>query len=325
MSSNNLKAALERLSAVVSPVEDTTPRGRFMFYGGSGVGKTVLSVGLLKRIAPPGKRILTIHTAEGFESLKKHGDLVKDVIQVPFTTVSDLSVIAEAIYHNQPPFDNIGGVVFDELSTMVRIHIDRHHQARLAKTPELAAKDDGTPAWPDYHKTLVDIRRMLEHFYEIPGLHVVILAHVGRVKNRQGEIVRYIPSFPERIADTVKENVNLVGYVTAKDKKKGVETYYEREVQVMPTAMYDAKNQISGLDAVRLPVGEVVSTIANWTEAGGKLITATAVVSEPQALPEDTEDEEHRDDADEIETVDIPEASEVEAPALPEIVELTEL
>lgn len=61
---------LEELRKSIVSMDKTESFMKGCIYGPSGVGKTVFTMKLAKRICPPGKKILFIDASEGWVSLK---------------------------------------------------------------------------------------------------------------------------------------------------------------------------------------------------------------------------------------------------------------
>lgn len=290
--------ALARLTGTMSKVTDSHPRARLLLYGDSGGGKTVLAAGIAKSIIKPNEKIVFIDTSEGYESLKKHGDLADGIWQLPYTTIDDLEVIATAIQYKQPPFENVGCIILDEASSITGADTDKNFEARRSQT------DSATPEWPDYNATLFRFRSVALKLYETKGLHVILLAHVSTTKDRRGNILRYFPSFAPSIAKKVKENLHLVGHMSAQQVMNpgSDEVVYTRTVQVNPTALYDAKNRIVGMDnVIKYSDMELVRIIKNWLASGGAEKPEEFAMT-PSDLPEDELPEEVQTPAEIIET-----------------------
>jgi len=283
--SNEMKEALARISGSMTKVTEASPRARLCLYGRSGAGKTVLSAGIAKQLIRPGEKIIILDTSEGYESIKKHGSLADNIWQIPFTTLEDAEIIAQAIQHRMPPFDDVGCIILDEGSSISSLDTDRVYNAR-----KTAGKTDSeVPEWPDYNVGYVRFRNMVTQLYDTPNLHVILIAHYSEKKDRKGNVIEIFPSFAPSIAKKVKENLHLVGYVSAiqvpsLDETKPAE--YVRMVQVFPSALYDAKNRIVGMTNIKYSDVEIVQIIKNWIDAGGEEKEETFSLH-PSELPED--------------------------------------
>src|SRR4249919_211375 len=97
-----------------------------MIYGPNGVGKTVEAARLAKSICPPGKKILYVDAVEGWVALLNHSDeqLTSNVSRMVYDSISQLALLGNAIAAKVAPFDNIGVLVFDELSRMSKKDLD---------------------------------------------------------------------------------------------------------------------------------------------------------------------------------------------------------
>lgn len=314
----NIQQRLAELEAMGSSVERATGRFRGMFYGPIGSGKTTLSAGIASLINSRGSKTLFIDTSEGWESLKRFPALAATGKQIPFTTIDDLTVIAQGIAANQGFFEDIGTVVIDEASTIAQWTVDslwdkRYKETMRTGSQQQKEKLEPNPQWPDYHAALIQIRGAFNAFYRIPGLHVILLAHRTEIKNDKGLIVGYRPAFSEKMANALKKDMHLVGYVTAAESRvPGTEQInYTRTVQVQPTAGIDAKNRIKGFDLVRYEVDPVVGILSEWMRSGAELVSDTNVTT-PNELAQ-------VEAAQEVESAQ--EISEVTLPAIPSFLE----
>lgn len=325
---STIEERLQELNDLGSSIDSTSGRLRAMLYGPIGSGKTTLAAGIAQKINRRGKHTLFIDTSEGWESLKKFPSLAATVRQIPFTTIDDLKLIAQAIRENRPGlFEDIGTVIVDEASTIGQYTIDslwsrRYQEVMTSGTQRQKDALEPNPQWPDYHAALIQVRNAFLAFYRIPDLHVIHLAHVGEVRNEKGMVIGYRPAFPEKMANALDKDMHLVGYVSAKEQEiPGTNTVqYTRMVQVLPTPAIVAKSRIKGLDQVRYEHAEVVSIIEDWMNTGAEL-TGETMVTEVQDLPEDIKDGEVNQPTELDETlqpvaVDVPQEP-VELPSLP--------
>lgn len=279
---------IARIQASMKPISKKRPRFRGMIYGESGVGKTTVAAEILQKIIPEGTGILYVDTSEGWVSLNNVPGLGEGVMYVPFTTIEDLEIMIQAIAAKHDVFAYIGGVIFDEASSMAEMDVDRLHEKR-----QLSDSSILVPEWPDYHAGLKRFRSMMAKLFDIPDLHVMLLAHVNVKKGSKGEIIRTFPKFPEKTAAKIKEPLQLVGYMTSGNKPSLEEgaPIYERLIQVYPTGKLDAKTRIP-IPQVRVTAEELPQIIVDWINSGGPEITPASVQEEQTPLldPDDKPD-----------------------------------
>lgn len=247
---------------------------RGLIYGAKGVGKTTLTIMIMKELVAPGKFILHIDTSEGYVSLRNVPGLQDGVKTMPFTTYENLRAISEAIKKGVKPFDQIGGIVLDEMSKMAEQDTLRVFEARTSgmygqKERDLA-EDQVTTEGRDHQIALNRFRKMYYDLFDLRDIHVIATAHQAEKKDKQGNIVAIAPDFSPKIGGQAGQLVHLVAYITAKTVKNPEDlkvTSYERAAQVHPTTRIDAKTRLdiktTSVNAAALP-----SIISKWAEHG---------------------------------------------------------
>jgi hypothetical protein len=194
---------------------------------------------------------------------------------VPFTTIDDLTALADGIKAKIPPFDNVKGIIFDEGSKMAEqdaIRVNRSRQAggygdSLQKTANVVV--DG----PDYMIALERWREMLFKMMDIRELNVIVCAHQAEKKDRSGAIIGVYPQFSPKINASTKEYMhlvaNLVRTVQNNPANPGVPEYVMM-AQVHPTIMVDAKCRMD-IQTTKVYSNELPGLIYNWIHSGGNL------------------------------------------------------
>jgi archaellum biogenesis ATPase FlaH len=249
-----------------------------MLYGKPGTGKTVLSVGLGKRIVKKGQKVLYIDTKEGWVSLENHPKLLKDVVRMQYQSFNDLAVIADAIANKQHGMGKVGAVIIDEYSTASDMLLDDLFRN------DIGAKSDEIPTQAldvKLYKPMQDAsRRALEMFQNLAGVHVILVAHEREVvDHRKVKVTK--PGFSPKNNDSLQKLMHITAHVTNEIKGVGKNTTYERLVQSHPSALVDAKSRIGGLPLMTTPE-DFVDVIADWLSDDSKGVTA-----EPKGLASD--------------------------------------
>lgn len=249
---------------------------RGLIYGPKGVGKTTLTIQIMKELLAdsPGKFVLHIDTSEGYVSLRNVPGLQDGVKTMPFTTYENLRAIADAIKKKIKPFDQIGGIVLDEMSKMAEQDTLRVFEAR--KTGAYGAKeqdmadDQVTTEGRDHQIALNRFRKMYYDVFDLRDIHVIATAHQAEKKDKQGNIIAIAPDFSPKIGGQAGQLVHLVAYITAKTVKNPEDlkvTNYERMAQVHPTTRIDAKTRLdiktTSVNAALLP-----KIVSKWAEHG---------------------------------------------------------
>lgn len=257
---------LKELQDSVTDIGDLPAYGKFMFYGNSGVGKTVEAVTLAQMITPVDKEILIIDSTEGWVSLKNHPELMKRVRRMPYRDMKKLELLSQAIEAKAPGFDNIGCLILDEFSTMARHDVDF---VLTARSLQESKKDPDTATQTDMGISTRRMDRGTARLLNITkyGLHLFLLAHVRADKDKLNIEVES-PAFMPAFNGIVRESMHIVAKMTADEIQNSEgKAVYQRLLQVHPTRQVIAKSRVGGL-SVRNDLNHFNKTVAKWIETG---------------------------------------------------------
>lgn len=270
-------AALEALTNSMMSLDTKRASARVAIYGENGTGKSVTAAAILDRVTPSNLGILHIDTGEGFTSIRNHrDDLVPGIARwksIPYESYEQVQAIIDAIENKQGIFGFIGGVQFDEMSTMAKADLDFLHGARTGGAEGASL----VPEWPDYNALLTRWRRIMLAVTRIPDLHITITAHEKARKAKVGRdmvTTGYGPDFPVETAKAVKENVHVVARMRNTEGPRDPQNLLgapviERLGQVIPANKYEAKTRIptalSEIYAEDMP-----EWVASWLETGAR-------------------------------------------------------
>ena len=279
------KRMLAEMTAGVTDVATGEVKGKILLFGVKGTGKSVLAAAIAKALVKgTGKKVLYVDTSDGWVSLRNHPSILKDqdFKKIPFESFKHLHVLAKAIRANIAPFDNVGAVIFDELSKMAmfeRIEIVQKNHPTYS-----------TPEWPDYNELGNNAQLLLKRFFTIPGLHIVAIAHERDKVIPSKPPVRVwdaTPDFNPAVSKVVCEDMHLVARITAEEKKDlsnpGVPSYV-RTAQVHPTFRIDTKSRIGGLN-IKVSTIDLLKRIEAWVGEGMPEADIKPPVIVPEEIP----------------------------------------
>lgn len=268
--------ALDALTANMMSLDSKRASARVCFYGENGTGKTVAGATVLDRVVPAHLGILHLDTGEGFTSIRNHPDTVPGIARwksIPYESYEQVQAIIHAIENKQDIFGFIGGIQFDEMSTMAKADLDFLHGQRTAGITGASL----VPEWPDYNALLTRWRRIMLAVTAIPELHIAVIAHEKARKAKVGKdmvTTGFGPDFPVETAKAIKENVHVVArmYNTEGTRDpanlQGVPNI-ERLGQVIPANKFEAKTRIP-TNFASIPVEFMPDWVFNWLESGAR-------------------------------------------------------
>lgn len=277
---------LEALNKSLVDLETASPTVNIMIYGESGVGKTVAAVEIAQKICPPGMKILYIDAVEGWVSLLNHPGLTNNVRRMVYQGISQLDAAEEAIRAEIAPFDNIGVIVTDELSTIAKFDLDKVLEGRTKKDP---TKDPDVPTQPDFFANTERMRRACMKLFRLP-IHQVHIAHMRDDKDEK-QRVTIRPDFMPKLSKSIREGLSVLAYMTANERSSSDGSIeYVRALQTHPTTRVVAKSRIGGL-GIHCTVSEFISVTRQWLQGNVETVEVQDIVEDTSnSLVRETDD-----------------------------------
>jgi hypothetical protein len=261
---------------------------RGMLYGYDGVGKTIGGLALLNYIVEPDKTILLLDTSENWLSLNNHPNLKQTklsdgsnrILRLPYQGETRLHAIAAACEKQISPFDKVGGVQFDELSSMADSMLAGILKIAEARDPS-RPQDDAT--WPEYKQLLRKMKNITNRFAQIEGVHTIGIAHV-RTDKAAFNKMQEAPNFTPGVGREIRKPMHLITNVTVTEDG-------ERRFRVQPTDEQVAKCKIGGMAPV-VNFGTLATETKKWLGGEGETVELQEVIATPVGTESGSELEE---------------------------------
>lgn len=236
---------LDKLKNSITRLQNKHLTAKGLIYGDAGTMKTTAAMKILQAITPKDKMILYIDTAEGWSVLMNYPELQERVIHVPFERIEQLWLISDAIFNKTPPFDKIGGVLFDEYTQMHDEDLNWIVQMRSdqkAKSNEF--KDPYQPALPDYNAARIRSNRTLARFMKLPNTHSLFIGH-----EREGARKTIVPDMPDKAGRSLYVKLHFVFHTEWTGE--GKEAVWR--MQTVGGNKIIAKNRVNGVESFTTP------------------------------------------------------------------------
>lgn len=254
---------LESMKAPVEDVQNVTG----LVYGDSGGGKTVFAVQLAQAIRKwkgGNGRILFLDAVNAWRSLKNHPELHDGLVRIPYDGKVQLDLIIEAISWKQPGFQDFDVIILDEMSSMTDRDGDVVLAARSANDP---TKDPDVLTQPDMGATTERMRRSIVALLKLP-LSIIFVSHVRNDEDKAKGYNVTRPRFMPKFSGTIREGLDFVGHMAAKEQVVGGEITYTRSLQLHPSTTVVAKTRIGGVKPIELPQ-DFIPKVIDWLNGGG--------------------------------------------------------
>lgn len=261
----------------IKPLSKAKPPVQGLIYGGVGTMKTTNAMFIMNGLVPADKKILYVDSAEGWTTLMNYPELRKAIdderiLHMQYENIEQLQELAKLIRGNtKPPFSEIGGIVFDEYTSMHDEDLNWIVDTRAAQAKKDGGfKDSFTPALPDYNAARIRSNRTIALFMK-NRIHLIFIGHSKETKK-----LEQLPDMPEKAGKALYSKLHFA-YFTYVDKDGSV------KMQTVNGNRRMAKNRINGIGAHTTP-SEFIEAYRNW---GGKELSTVV----PEAIPDEIPDE----------------------------------
>lgn len=250
---------------IIDPT-DAQSKVKGLLYSTNGVGKTIWFYTVANLITPPDQTILVVDTSGGWVSMRNHPQLMaqKDRFKVfKYRDIDHLDTLLMAMATRKlPGLENVGCVILDEFSKMVRRDVNEISESSGREVPE----------WPDYNRVQNRIAKIVNEMVKF-DVHLFMTAHetFSPANDARGTASGFKPNFPPSVAGTIMEDLHFVGRMTAQNVPqpgggKGVPTY-KRVIQVQPTGGVDAKSRLPHMP-IKVDAEVFAKAVIDWSRLG---------------------------------------------------------
>lgn len=255
-----------------------------LIYGPVGSMKTTVGMEILRGIVPQDKIILYIDSAKGWTTFMNYPEIIRDIdsgrIQrMEYENIEQITVFLQKVLAiDKPPFNQIGGIMFDEYTSMHDSDLNY-----IVKTRAKQAEDDGgfkdkfTPALPDYNAARIRSNVLVE-FAMNHDTHLMFIGH-----SKESKKLETLPDMPEKAGKSLYKELHFT-YYTSFDKQGNW------TMQTVSGNRILAKNRINGIGSRSTPQ-EVIDCYNSWGDQV-KIVEIEAIPNEEIPKTEDSETEE---------------------------------
>lgn len=272
----NIEKRMLESMKLMSPEDDVPCMG--LIYGDVGTGKTTKAMEIMQGIIPIGKKIVYVDSAAGWTTLMNFPWMMRDekgelnVLQMPYFNIETLQALAQAIKEGKGEYANIGGIIFDEYTSMHDLDLNWVVQTRATQAEKRGEfKDRFTPALPDYNAARIRSNETIQAFMAT-GIHQIFIGHSKITKKMET-----MPDMPEKAGKSLYTKLHFA--YLAKFNDRGVAV-----LQTQGAKRELAKNRINGIGSFTNPE-EFIAMYKAW--GGPKVIEAKVVPIPAEDVPED--------------------------------------
>lgn len=231
----------------ITPVSEGADFIKELIYGIPGSGKTTLAASA--EDVPEMRPVLYIDIEGGTLSIKERWPNIQAVrVKTIFdkggrakrTAWQQLEDVYEALKKGEGGYAT---VIVDNMTEGYQLAMQDVMVQLIAEHPE---RDPDVPGMKEWGKASTQVRRWIRHMRDL-NLNLILTAHEAEHTNDSGQILKYTPSLPGKLANEVAGYVDIVLYLyTKQEKEEGL----VRKVQTQPAGKYIAKDRSGKLPLV---------------------------------------------------------------------------
>lgn len=258
----------KKLQAALDSVEPETLKGRSkiwngFLYGEYGVGKTIVTSRLVKN------KGLCIATDQGTNSLYNHPELLDKVKVVPYSGLSQLTAIAEAVTENYGEYGEYDVIWVDTVSQVQEEYLDwlNDNYTFAGNMREKATPRPGTQGLKaeeiiglgDYNLARRNMSSPIKKLIKAP-VNVMFLAHLREptfMEQAKGKLIRR-PTLTETVFKLIAREASFLGLMEREGKKRTIQFKTDKKTV--------SKSQIAELDDNIVSDDEFVKILQEWEE-----------------------------------------------------------
>lgn len=232
---------------------------RMYVYGDPGVGKTDL---IAKICLELGLKPLWVWTDSGYSTVLKYPELAERTWFIPFESLSQVRMMAQANFEGIEPFCNYDALVWDTTSTAINNVL--RNLVKLKKFPK-EQPDPSVEGWPHYRMAEANMKDTVEVLSK-SSMHIFYSAHIREPSDKDQQKKKFAirPAGPEACYRTVAQEANLIGWLY-KEKQPGQAG--ERLIQFEPTLTETAKTQVPTITETTHKVKLVPELISKYVNS----------------------------------------------------------
>lgn len=265
---------IRMLDAMSLMTPDDTVPCMGLIYGDVGTGKTTKAMAIMQGILPQGKKIVYVDSAAGWTTLMNYPWMMRDekgelnVLRMNYFNIETLQALAHSIKEGKGRYGEIGGIIFDEYTSMHDLDLNWIVQKRSDQAEKRGEfKDRFTPALPDYNAARIRSNETIQAFMAT-GIHQIFIGHSKVTKKFET-----MPDMPEKAGKSLYTKLHFAYLAKFNDKGDAV-------LQTQGAKRELAKNRINGIGSFTNPE-EFIEAYKVWGIEEPKQIAIEAIAAEP--------------------------------------------